>query len=509
MNWKFWEKSAPPPQETKSHDYFNVFEYLTRTGWGRVTAWQALRYYEQIAPVATGVDKVVDKFKALQLSIYDTATKQYEPNHPLVTFLKTPNASQSGTDFFKAFGTYYEVTGEVYLVATGNPNRPPLELIIVQPQFVSIVMGRDGLPDKYVVSSGSNQTPTTFIRKEDSTGLRYFNGADREIWHVKDFNPNASSSNFHGASVLNAVYYEIEQHLYSSRHNLSLLQKGGRITGAMVAENVLSPEAFDRLKREIDIVMRGADNAGAIPLFDGGAKFEEMGTSNRDMDFLKLKQDVSQSIFIRLKIPLALVVPSKQTLDNYATALLALYDDAVIPLSRKLYGELDLFIGERFKLKETEELSVDPVTIPALEPRRLDNLTKVNKLYLTSDNEQRGQLGREDRPGGDAIYKPANLVPVGEDADTTGNRDKPATRKEFIAIVREQKDKDGNRLYTDKQIEEFADEEGLIETKEGESTEHYITKCSECKAVINQCRCGSHDKVITWKICDTCKARSK
>jgi hypothetical protein len=86
----------------------------------------------------------------------------------------------------------------------------------------------------------------------------------------------------------------------------------------------------------------------------------------------------------------------------------------------------------------------------------------INKLYITSDNEQRGQLGRESREGGDTIYKPTNLVADGQDSDTTGNRDKPATRKTFIEIVREQKDADGKQLYTDKQIEAFADTEGLV-----------------------------------------------
>jgi HK97 family phage portal protein len=462
MNWKFWEKSTPIAQESKSHDYFNIFEYLSRTGWGRITAFQSLRYYEQISPVATGIDRVVDEFKALQPSIFDTKTRQYEPDHPMVTFLKRPNASQSGADFFKAYGVYYEAAGEVYLVATGNPNRPPLELTIVPPQFVSIGMGTDGFPDKYTVSTGSNQTPTTFTRKEDKTGLRYFNGADREIWHVKDFNPNASSSNFHGASTLNAIYYEIEQHLYSSKHNLSLLKKGGRVVGAITTEGVLDDKEFDRLKREIDTVIKGADNAGSIPLLEGGTKFEGMGTSNRDMDFLKLKQDVGQSIFGRLKIPLPLVTPDKMTLSNYSTAIIALYDDAVIPLSKKMYGEITLFIGPRFKLEDTETLSTDPATISALEPRRLKNLALINKLYITSDNEQRGQLGRESREGGDTIYKPTNLVADGQDSDTTGNRDKPATRKTFIEIVREQKDADGKQLYTDKQIEAFADTEGLV-----------------------------------------------
>ncbi|MCK4786847.1 MAG: phage portal protein [Desulfobacteraceae bacterium] len=453
--WPFKKK------EVKNARPFNVFEYLSSSGYGNVTAWQALRYYEMIAPVAIGIDKIANELKAIQPVIFDKDTQEYSTDNPFLTFLQSPNASISMQDFFKNYGTYYEVTGEVYLMATGNPNRPPLELFVFPPQFVSIEMASDGFPESYNVNNGTT-TSTTFTRKEVNGRMRYFNGSDRELWHIKDFNPNASSTNFHGASTLNSVYYEIEQHLSGSRHNLSLLKRGGRLTGAVKVEGVLGDVQFERLKGEIQNNIAGADNAGYVPLFEGGADFVEMGKTNRDMDFATLMQSKAESIYTRLNIPLPLITSSAMTMNNLSVAQLALYDNAVLPLLSKLYGELTLFLGARFGLSEDEILSCDPATIPALQSRRLTNLLMQSKLNVLSDNETRSMMGREGYDGGDSIYKPANLVPVGTDAITDDNRGIPATRQKFLDIMTEQKDVDGARKWSDEEINSFADEEGLL-----------------------------------------------
>jgi HK97 family phage portal protein len=459
--WPFTVKKTPVVVETKSDRPFNVFQYLYQSGHGQVTAWQSLRYYEQIAPVAIGVDKVTDEFKALQPSVFDKKEQEYTTDSDFLEFLTAPNASISMQDFFKNYSTYYEATGEVYLMATGNPNRAPLELFVFPPQFVTIDMAIDGFPDRYQVSNSSSIGAVTFTRKEVNGRLRYFNNSDRELWHVKDFNPNASSTNFHGASRLNAIYYEIEQHLYGSKHNLSLLKRGGRLSGAVKTEGVLDDTQFERLKQEIQNNIAGADNAGYVPLFEGGADFVEMGKSNRDMDFAKLMQSKTETIFNRLNIPLPLISAGSMTLNNFSVAQVALYDNAVLPLASKLFGELTLFLGGRFGLTTDQLLAVDPATVPALQSRRMNTLLVQNKLGILSDNEQRTMVGREGYEGGDTMYKPANLIPVGQDADTTGNRDEPATRQKFIDILREHKGMDGNRKWDDEQIEEIANKEKM------------------------------------------------
>lgn len=438
----------------------NIFDFLNNNGFGQVSAWQALRYYEQIAPVGTAVDIVTDEIPALQLSVFDKKDGSYSEDEDIIKFLEKPNAGVSGQEFFKNYPTYFMTTGEVFLMATGNPNRPPLEMFVVPPQFVNDNNGVDGFPESYTVNNGT--ISMTFKRKEVGRQMRYFDeSGERELWHVKDFNPNASSTNHRGSSRMNAIFYEIEQHLEASRHNLSLLQKGGRVTGALVTDEVLNDDSFKRLQEQLDLFYAGSSNAGRIFLGEGGMKFQEMGKSNRDMDFRNLKRDDAVAIYNRLKVPLALVTPEQMTLSNMEVAKLSLYDNAVLPLCRRLLEELTLFIGPRFKLSTTESLSVDPESIPALQGRQNAELKQQAELNVLTDNEIRSKLGREELDGGNVLYKPATSVPVAFDAFTDDNLDKPKTREKFFQIMREQKDQHGKSRWTDKQITEFADNEGL------------------------------------------------
>jgi len=36
---------------------------------------------------------------------------------------------------------------------------------------------------------------------------------------------------------------------------------------------------------------------------------------------------------------------------------------------------------------------------------------------------------------------------------------------------------------------------------------HFIEYCSECKKVINQCRCLTTDREVRWSVCDDCKQK--
>lgn len=40
-------------------------------------------------------------------------------------------------------------------------------------------------------------------------------------------------------------------------------------------------------------------------------------------------------------------------------------------------------------------------------------------------------------------------------------------------------------------------------------SQHYIEKCTECKTVINQCRCPSKNKPVYWFICSKCSKQNK
>lgn len=449
------EKKTAEPVETKSNVPFHAF-YNLITGspeYSHVSAWQALRYYKTVAPVATCIDKITDEFKALQPSLYNKKKQNFDPDHPIIQFLSHPNAAVSSTDFLKSVSNYYEITGKAYLMAIGNPNRPPLEIYSVPPQHVTPQMGTDGFVSYFEVNTPNSDKKGRFVRKEVNKRFRYFDEMDRELWQIKDFNPDGCGSNGDGFSRLNPIYYEIEQFLHGSDHNLSLLKNGGRLTGALVTDQVLSDEAFERLQEEIT-KYTGMGNAGKFGLFEGGVKFQEMGKSLRDMDFATLMAAKKEDISSRLNVPLPLVSSTRQTLNNMETSMVMLYFNAVLPLANKLFEEITLFIGPRFKLTADEVISIDLATIPALQSWRIENLKRRKEIGVESTNEYRSLLGREPAANGDAILAPATLAPIGQDIQTEDNRDE-SVRKYFRDCCAMEKDIKGNPMYTDAEIKQM------------------------------------------------------
>ena len=452
---KLWPTFRKKVSETKSGNPLDLFSFLALNGWGRVAAYQAMRYYEQVAPVGTAIDLITDEIKNLDLSIHDSTSGDYDTAHPLIQKLKRPNPVQSGISFLKELSAVYQTTGEVFVLGIGTRNRIPLELYVIRPHQVTETLGGDGLIKTLVVTRRG--TSTTFNRVEDRGIVRFMDGADRELWPIAEFNPSPNS-NYRGASRLNSIYYEIEQHMHASRHNLSLLKNGGRLSGALVTNEVLSDDEFERLQQQVQQFYAGSDNAGRIFLGTGGVKYEEMGKSNKDMDFMSLKSEITVAIYNRLKIPLPLINASTMTMANMDAAKLNLYDNAVLPLAWHLLGELDAMLRTRSGLKDTQQIAIDPESIDALQPRNLENLTARSGLGIYSINELRAKDGAEAVDGGNTILQPATMVPVAQDVSTDDNRTRPASkaaRDAFFEIMREQK------KWTEEQIARFADEEGL------------------------------------------------
>lgn len=418
--------ATPIQIETKAAPTRSLTDLLrSNSEWSYLSAFQALRYYSSVSAIATAVDLVADSFSALSPVVYDKNKLSYDTDNDMIRFLSRPSMFQSGPDFFRSLSSFYIITGNVFVLSTGVPTRAPVELSVISPATVSVEIDTDGLVKKYTVRNGN--TDTVFTRKDTGKRVRYFNGTDRELYHIKDF---SAQGNTNGASKLDAIYYSIEQLIKSDIHNLSLLKKGARPSGAIKIPAGMSDPDFTRLKDELASKIQGAENTGSILALVDGLEWLELGTNNKDLDFLNLKTEVKESIYVRLGIPLPLVSTATMSYSNYSEARVALYDQAVLPLMNKLYRELFTFLGDRFKLNDNQELTVDQSTVPALADRRLSMLEKQAKLNVLSDNEIRGSLGYESiGKEGDIIRKPINMVEVGDDDDTTSNRSSASGRK--------------------------------------------------------------------------------
>ena len=128
-----------------------------------------------------------------------------------------------------------------------------------------------------------------------------------------------------------------------------------------------------------------------------------------------LKNMASRDIALCFGVPSQLVgVPDNQTYSNVAEARLALYEETIIPLAKRVESDfnewLTPYYGEQLQIK------YDIDSIPALAERRkkiYENVVQAVREGIISRNEARERLDLEPVNGADELYISANLFPLG------------------------------------------------------------------------------------------------
>lgn len=148
-----------------------------------------------------------------------------------------------------------------------------------------------------------------------------------------------------------------------------------------------------------------------------------------------------------------MISPENMSFANMDASKYVFYDNAVLPVLKRILKFLSLKLLTRYKNTEGLEFSYDESAIEALESRKFENAKIASQTGVLTDNEVRTMIGYKSIDGGDVVYKPSNQLPVGQDVNTADNRDEPMAKSEFIRIMKEQKKQGGDRFYTDEYIE--------------------------------------------------------
>ena len=491
------EKSISPIEKKSST--LSVFGEWFVNGGGSgennaLTIKRALIFYDKAAPVATAIDWINDEFKTLGLVLRND--KSIQTTGQILDFLKHPNDDMTQEEFLEALGAYYLICNEVYLLATGNIDAIPAELYVISPEFINIQRDVDGLIARITLQQAGRGIQI-FNRSEK--GYRFINSdKTAEIWQIKGFSAlnysafgsgvggSSDLGSSRGRSKLSSIHKEINQYLEIATHNLSVLNNGMMPSGTIEVpeNNTLDDDQFESLRAQVINFYSGSENAGKVLILDNGMKFNPVSSYAKDMDFKELTSQVSTTIYNRYKVPLPLVKSENMTLANMEVAKLNLYDNCVTPLANRLLRELTNFLGERFKLKPSDLIAANLDSIPALQTRRLQEITLLKALNLNTTNELRLMIGDAPVKDGDVVYQNYNLIPLGEkstrsdlsqvDPDANNQIDKQpkkskkikklknyTSRKNFIDIMNQQINVDGTKKYTLEFIENIADTEGL------------------------------------------------
>lgn len=332
--------------------------------------------------------------------------------HPALALLERPNPLQASVEYFQALYSFLLISGNSYALKIKTGNVGVQELYLFRPDRINVLPSGNYMPKAYEYKVGGQVIAT--YDADPETGMS-------EVKHFKLWNP---LDDYYGLSPIYAASADIDLHNLIARHNVNLLNNGARPTGAVVfnpkdAKSGLSVRLTDEQRRQVaeDLNSRftGTKNSGRTMLLEGDFDWKEMGLSPKDMDFMNAKNISARDIALCFGVPAQLVgIPDAQTYANVQEARLALYEETIIPLARRVQSDLNEWLIPEFGEDIYFEYDIDE--IPAIAERRrrtYENVVSGVREGIISRNEARERLGLPEIEGGDDVYINASLFPLG------------------------------------------------------------------------------------------------
>jgi HK97 family phage portal protein len=333
--------------------------------------------------------------------------------HPIIDLIARPNPMQAGVEYFQALYSYLLLSGNSYPVRT-DVNNQVRELHLLRPDRMRLVPSKTSVPSafEYILNG-------KVVERYDADPMT----GESQVKHIKLFNP---LDDFMGLSPLMAAAADIDQHNMIAKHNLSLLNNGARPSGAVVFRPQddrgvpiqLTDGQRDQLRDDLEARFSGPDNAGRPVLLEGDFDWKEMGISPKDMDFISQRNMTAKDIALCFGVPSQLIgVPDAQTYANVQEARLALYEETIIPMARRVESDMNEWLAPMFG--EDIRITYDVDQIPAITERRrriYENVVSAVREGVITRNEARERLQLEPVRGGDDLYIAANLFPLGSAA---------------------------------------------------------------------------------------------
>lgn len=352
--------------------------------------------YSRNAIVYRCVSLIAKGVASIPILLYEHENHQRHEieHHPFLNLLKCPSPRQAGSAFMEAVVSYLLLSGNTYIEAVFNVDGVPSELYTLRPDRMRVVPGSHGFADSYEYTVNGQRK---ILSSDCADGF----GA---ILHLKNYNP---LNDWYGLSPLEAASRAIDQHNAVAGHNLALLQNGGRPSGALLVKpgpygQTLTEEQRQSLRYDLRRLYEGGHNAGKIMILEGDCKWEEMGLSPKDLDFIEGKNLSAREIAQAFGVPPMLVgVPGDATFANYKEARFHLWEDTILPLAELIVTEMNLWLAPYFG--ENLRLGYDLDSIPALAPRREALWAKIANASFLTTNEKREALGYTPLPDGNIL----------------------------------------------------------------------------------------------------------
>jgi len=422
--------------------------------------------YRQNAIVYRCVNEIANGAACIPFKAFQGDTELDQ--HPILSLLRRPNPMQAGVEYFQAVYSYLLLSGNNYAIRSEVAGEVR-ELYLLRPDRIRVKPSKTTTPAGYdYIINGK------VVKTYDANPLT----GESEVKHMKLYNP---LDDYYGLSPLMAASVDIDNHNAINKHNISLLNNGARPSGAIIFKPTsdrgvamqLSDGQRQQLQDDLDVKFKGPANAGRPLLLEGDFDWREMGLSPKDMDFLQQRNMAAKDIALCFGVPSQLIgIPDSQTYANVQEARLALYEETIMPLARRVQSDLNEWLTPIYG--DDIRIEYDFEAVPAMTERRrrvYENVTQAVREGIISRNEARERLGLEPITGGDDVYIAANLFPLGttETAPAEGQEAEQDGKDAYGMDAEAKQEVEKDVFTTEGEAEDRAEQIGCIGTHSHET----------------------------------------
>lgn len=240
-----------------------------------------------------------------------------------------------------------------------------------------------------------------------------------EILHFKRYNPK---DKYRGMGTVEAAAVAIDIDDFSSQWQRNFFSNAAMPSGVLSTDGKLNQEQYDRIKSNWDSKYKGVQNSNKMALLEGGLKWTPMSFTQKDMQFLDGRKDIRDEILGIFRVPKSILGITEDV--NRANAEASDYifgKRTILPKITFQKGKLSEFYLPLWGIDQTQYRISSTYKLPQNEEQELKRKqVSTGGVGWATPNEIRQEEGKDPIPGGDELYVPSSVAPLGQAADQTG-----------------------------------------------------------------------------------------
>lgn len=333
--------------------------------------------------------------------------------HEILDKLAKPNPFHTGEEFWALYQKNKDTFGEAFIwIESGREDPFQREGKIKNMWVLFSPLVEVVIKDGEIIE---------FIYCKNTESERHFK--TEEIMY--SFYPDPQKP-MRGESLLVSGTRVIDTDIQISDYHARVLKNGGRPDGILKfkSKEKLSKKQRQELESQYEKEYAGAKKAGRPMFLAGETEYQKIGLSPDELDFIETKKMTLNDILILTGVPKSVLASFDDIkYDNARESMRMFLSETIKPLMRQLCNKLN------------EDVVTDKYELDFVDPTPEDHELKFKKLTTANDvnamtlNEKRLELGLEEIDGGEEIYAPFNIMPLGTSDRATEKQYKKITSK--------------------------------------------------------------------------------